>query len=125
MDASPNISDEMKETQHAQTLRVKSLLPLTDEKPTCYRAVINYVPQRMVKGHRVWCVPVCASSRNRTPTLLIRQLAKETNSCPRRQDRPASPVLDTHNTYVHTHRQTCSLHANSYKKTQQNKKNSS
>lgn len=96
-------------------LRVKSLLPLTDEKSTCYRAVINYVPQRMVKGHRFWCVSVCVSSRNRTPTLLIRQLAMETNSCPRRQHRPASPVLDTQNTNVHIHMQNCNLHGTTKK----------
>lgn len=81
-------------------------MPLSDEKSICYRAIINYVPQRMVEGHGVWCVCVCVSSRNRTPTQLVRQLAKETNSSPHHQDRPASPIPATPkaaNTHTETH----------------------
>lgn len=60
-------------------------------------------------SHNVWwrgtesCVYVCVSSRNRTPTQPVRQPAKETNSSPRHQDRPASPIPATPNA-ANTHR---------------------
>lgn len=48
------------ERQYAVTSSGESLLPLSDEKSICYRAIINYVPQRMVEG--AWglvCMCVC------------------------------------------------------------------
>lgn len=70
----------------------------------------------MAEVHGVLCVPVCVSSKNRTPTLLVRQLAKETNSSPHHQDRPASPILDTphaahKHVRSHTHAPNAHMHA--------------
>lgn len=84
-----------------------SLLPLSDEKSVCYRAIINYVPPRMVEGARgLVCMCMCVSSRNRTPTQLVRQLGKETNSSPRYQDRPAAPVPATPDAAADAHAHT-------------------
>lgn len=62
-----------KKRQYAVRPNGETLLPLTDEKSICYRAIINYVPQRMVQGARGFGV----SARNRTPTQLVRQPAEE------------------------------------------------
>ncbi len=46
--------------KNAVTLSGETLLLLSDEKPICYRAIINYVPQRMVEGAQgLVCVCVC------------------------------------------------------------------
>lgn len=49
------------------------------------------------------------SSRNRTPTQLVRQLAKETNSSPHYQDRPAAPIPATPDA-AHTHMRALTAH---------------
>lgn len=55
-----NKRERMRERQYVATLSGESVLPLSDEKSICYRAVINYVPKRMVEG--AWglvCTCVC------------------------------------------------------------------
>lgn len=75
------------ERQYAVTLSGETLLPLSDEKSICYQAIINYIPQRIAEG--AWgLVCMCVSSRNRTPTQLVRQLAKEKKCSSHYQDRP-------------------------------------
>lgn len=64
--------------QSVVALSGEPLLPLSDEKSVCSRAIINYVPQPMVEGARGFGAHcMCVPSRNRPPIQLVRQLAKE------------------------------------------------